>query len=145
MSRACENPLWIFYYTEFVWRNFPRDSRATRTTSKQKLRKKIYRSCQPFASLRDFLCENAFHAGAQSHWQANKRKRFWIILSSEVTFSDWKALQQGVSHSRERWCSLAVGVLPRRNGKTVTKLRLFYFRGFVGKKELEKKNFGNKI
>lgn len=140
MSRARGNPLRIFRYTEekLAWRNFSRDSRATRTTSKQKLRKKIYRSCQPFASLWDFLCENNFHARRTRAGRQTKEKRFWTILSSEVTFSDWKALQQGVSHSRERWCSLPVGVSARRNGKSVTRSRIFYFCGFLVKKRVGK-------
>lgn len=139
MSRARGSLLWIFHYTEekLAWRNFSRDSRATRTTSKQKLRKKIYRSCQLFASLWDFLCENDFHAGAHAQSRANKEKRFWMILSSLVTFSEWKALQQGVSHSRERWCSLPVGVLTRRNGKRLRDREFSIFVDFE-KKELKK-------
>lgn len=139
MSRARGNPLWIFHYTEekLAWRNFSRDSRATRTTSKQKLRKKIYRSCQPFASLWDFLCENNFHASARA--LSNKQKKNVSgLFYRQKSRSRLKSATTRCFAFTWTMMQLACGRLSKKKWKKRYEIENFLFSWIFGeKKELE--------
>lgn len=143
MSRACENLLWIFYYTKenFVWRNFPLDSRATRSTSKQKLRKKIYRSCQPLLPFEIFSVRTVFTQGACA-LPDKQRKTF---LDNFIVGSHVLRLKSATTRCFAfTWTMMQPGCrrLNKKKWKIVTKSRLFYFRG-IWEKRVGKQNCNN--